>query len=125
MSDLRREVSARISGRLARYIDEITAARARGVSWRRITELVGPALGLEVGGDPRAAEKRMQQAYQRTKRQVDKGRLRSDPAWASVAPRPIGPGGAKALASPACPQVESNISDDLASQFSIQRLIKK
>ena len=88
MKDLTQEVSPHLTGRLARYVADITAARERGVTWRQITEAIGPEIGLDIGADPAArklAEKRMQVAYGRARKQVAKGRLRTGPAQTTTA----------------------------------------
>ncbi len=97
MKDLTQEISPHLPGRLARYVASITEARSRGVTWRQITEAIGPEVGLSLETDDNArrlAEKRMQVAYRRARVQVEKGRLKSGPAQA--APDKTGTPGAPA-----------------------------
>ncbi|MHB1527830.1 MAG: hypothetical protein ACYCXT_00100 [Acidiferrobacteraceae bacterium] len=71
--NLEKTLSPHLSGRLARYVQEITGARARGVSWRQILQEVGPAIGLDPAGNQ--AEVKLRQAFYRARSQVEKGKL--------------------------------------------------
>ena len=78
MQNLVETESRRISARIARHVPAIADARARGVGWAQIAAVVGPEVGIDVS-DLAAAAKRMQQAFTRAVRQIEKGKLRSGP----------------------------------------------
>lgn len=60
--------------RVAPVADEIAAARARGVTWRRIVEVVGERVGL--AADAPAAPQRLRQAHAAAVKAIAAGRLR-------------------------------------------------
>ena len=78
MQNLVETESRRISARIARHVPAIADARARGVGWAQIAAVVGPEVGIDVS-DLAAAAKRMQQAFTRAVRQIEKGKLRAGP----------------------------------------------
>lgn len=78
MQNLVETESRRISARVARHVPAITDARARGVGWAQIAALVGPEVGIDVT-DLAVAAKRVQQAFTRAVRQIEKGKLRAGP----------------------------------------------
>ena len=76
MADLK-ATPPRLTGRIARHVEAIADARARGLTWRQIVSAVGPSLGIEMD-NPRIAERLVQKAYKRAVRQIEKGKLRAD-----------------------------------------------
>lgn len=73
MALLKQEPAGSIVARVAAQLDEITAARDRGVTWVRITELIG----ADVGIPPTAlgAPQRMRSAYTAAAKAVGAKRL--------------------------------------------------
>ncbi len=70
---LETESARTVVSRVVARADEITRARSRGVTWRRIVDVIGH----DVGVDPTAptAPQRMRQAHAAAVRAIAKGRL--------------------------------------------------
>lgn len=93
MTDLDKEPPPTIVARIAARADEITRARARGVTWRRIVEVIGSEVGVPPSSP--AAAQRVQNAYVAAVKAIECGRLKPLPP--ATKPRPTAPGGFKRL----------------------------
>lgn len=75
--------------RVAPLVPDIAAARARGIAWGQIVQKVGPVIGIEFGA--RGAADALRIAYRAAVRQIERGRLKPEPASAPAPVRPAQP----------------------------------
>lgn len=78
---LQKLVPGGLPARLAPYLDAITDARMRGITWWQIARELAPDLELAVSHDKkdRRGEKAIREAYARARRAIEQGRLKAVP----------------------------------------------
>lgn len=81
--------SPKLSARVAPFVQPITRARDRGLTWTQIVQEIGAAVGI----DPQAkgAADRLRSAFKAASGQIGRGRLKPAQAQAVPTPNPARP----------------------------------